>query len=142
MIGPARRLLMLTSVVLLLAGCAKPSSTATTLDPARVTSLRARIMHAPDDGPLVEWFESAPDDVPRLIALLGDGVAEPVAATNFLQFAEMEIATTDAKVTFVQLFWTGSPRGAYRVNGRPFRGSTDKAIRETITECAKRGKKL
>jgi hypothetical protein len=124
------------------AGCAKPSHAAAHIDPARVASIRAKLTHNPDDGPLVAEFEAAADDVPRILALLRDGVAEPVAATNWLQLGEIQIKMIDGTEIPVTLFWTGASRGAYRVGRRFVRGSSDKAIRDTIAECAKRGRNL
>jgi hypothetical protein len=123
-------------------GCMKPpENPAAKIDASRIKSIRAKISFSPDDGPTIDAFEAAPEDFARLLALIKDGVAEPVAATNWMPFGEMKLTTDDINVTTVDVYWTGASNGAFRVNGRPVRGSSDKAFRDTITECASRGKR-
>lgn len=132
----------LIGAVLLLAGCQRPSNPATEIDVSKVTTVRARIVHNPDEGPLVDWYEAAPTDIPHLVELFKDGVAEPYGTANWLRFGDIEIVTNDGKTFGIEIFWTGQKRGAYRIGGRWVRGGSDRAFRDGITDCAKRGKRL
>jgi hypothetical protein len=125
-----------------LTGCIKQSNPAAMIDATRITSMQAKLSHNPDDGPLVDEFEVAKDDIPRILGIFQDGVVDPVPATNWLLFGEISIKMNDGEVKTITLFWSGNSRGAYRVNGKFMRGSSDKTIRDTIVDCAKRGRRL
>jgi len=117
-------------------GCQPPNKPFPPVDSSKISRIEAALDTRERE---IDRFEIRSEDFPRVLKLFEGGTLDPQPST-WVYAGNIWIEYKDGRTCGVALFRTFQATGAYKADGRYYRGSTDDEIIRTIVECHDRSK--
>ena len=123
----------LAAIYLVLAGCQYGGTPFEAPPASEVSTITAQLYNRPDGGADIVRTEIPPSSHQQILGAL-DGAREDRRPMKWQVLGNISIVLNAGSVD-VRLFWTGDELGAFRANGKYYRGSSDAELIELVSSA-------